>query len=212
MDPTELNCVVLYTLNHFTEWVPPHLIIATPLPCSAEAEGFLKLMTSSVSSTVVIASSHVYIKFLVCTELFTFCCLNCAMTDLIKLVTVVMLLFCTVLHLSNLCSETTLNRLMIATTLPLQTSFWITLLVFTRGEARFLQASLLWCSFDSAPSTAPLRWHFYNLRYNVFVFSFARASHHFYIHSLSQICIFSSIKCENGGRPFYEFLSHAHWL
>ena len=138
--------------------------------------------------------------------------LNCAMTDLIKLVTVVMLLFCTVLHLSNLCSENTLNRLMIATTLPLQTSFWITLLVFTRGEACFLQASLLWCSFDSAPSTAPLRWHFYNLRYNVFVFSFARASHHFYIHSLSQICIFSSIKCENGGRPFYEFLSHAHWL
>ena len=74
MDPTELNRLVLYTLNHFTEWVPPHLTIATPLPCSAEAKGFLKLMTSSVSSTVVVASSHVYIKFLVCTELFTFCC------------------------------------------------------------------------------------------------------------------------------------------
>ena len=74
MDPTELNRVVLYTLNHFTEWLPPHLIIATPLPCSAEAEGFLKLMTSSVSSTVVVASSHVYIMLLACTELFTFCC------------------------------------------------------------------------------------------------------------------------------------------
>ncbi len=36
MDPTELNRVVLYTLNHFTEWRPPHLIIATPIPCSAE--------------------------------------------------------------------------------------------------------------------------------------------------------------------------------
>ena len=53
MDPTELNRLVLYTLNHFTDWVPPHLTIATPLPCSAEAKGFLKLMTSSVSSTVV---------------------------------------------------------------------------------------------------------------------------------------------------------------
>ena len=74
MDPTELNRVVLYTLNHFTEWRPPHLIIATPLPCSAEAEGFLELMNSSVSSTVVVASSHVYIKFLVSTELFTVCC------------------------------------------------------------------------------------------------------------------------------------------
>ena len=48
-DPTEMNRIALYTLNHFTEWVPPHLIITTPLPCPAEAEGFLMLMTSSVS-------------------------------------------------------------------------------------------------------------------------------------------------------------------
>ena len=39
-DPTTLNRVALYTLNHFTEWVPPHLTIATPLPCSAKAEEF----------------------------------------------------------------------------------------------------------------------------------------------------------------------------
>ena len=48
-EPTELNRLTLYTLNHFTEWVPPHLIITTPLPCSDKTEGFLTLMTSSVS-------------------------------------------------------------------------------------------------------------------------------------------------------------------
>ena len=48
-EPTELNRLALYTLNYFTDWVPPHLIITTPLPCPAKAEGFLTLMTSSVS-------------------------------------------------------------------------------------------------------------------------------------------------------------------
>ena len=63
LGPTELNRVALYTLNHFTEWVPPHLNIATSLPCSAKAEGFLKLMTTSVSSTVVCSIfSCVYIE------------------------------------------------------------------------------------------------------------------------------------------------------
>ena len=75
MNPTELNRLVPYTLNHFTEWVPPHLTIATPLPCSAEAEGFLKLMTTSVSTcSSTVASSHVYIKFLVCSMLLFMCC------------------------------------------------------------------------------------------------------------------------------------------
>ena len=50
--PTELNRLALYTLNHFAEWVPPHLTIMTPLPCSAKAEEFLTLMTTSVSSTM----------------------------------------------------------------------------------------------------------------------------------------------------------------
>ena len=31
MDPAELNRLVLYTLHHFTEWVPPHLTIAYAL-------------------------------------------------------------------------------------------------------------------------------------------------------------------------------------
>ena len=52
LSPTELNRIALYTLNHFTKWVPPSLTIATPLPCSVKAEGFLKLMTTSVSSTM----------------------------------------------------------------------------------------------------------------------------------------------------------------
>ena len=51
-DPTTLNRVAFYTLHHFTEWVPPHLTIATPLPCSAKIEQFLTLMTTSVSSTM----------------------------------------------------------------------------------------------------------------------------------------------------------------
>ena len=52
LDPTNLNRGAFYTLNHFTEWVPPHLTIATPLPCSAKVEEFLALMTASVSSTM----------------------------------------------------------------------------------------------------------------------------------------------------------------
>ena len=51
-DPTTLNRVAFYTLHHFTEWVPPHLTIATPLPCSAKVEQFLTLMTTSVSNTM----------------------------------------------------------------------------------------------------------------------------------------------------------------
>ena len=54
LDPTTLNHVALFTLNHFTEWVPPHLTIATPLPCSAKVEEFLTLMTTSVSSTMTV--------------------------------------------------------------------------------------------------------------------------------------------------------------
>ena len=49
LDPTTLNRGAFYTLNHFTEWVPPHLTIATPPPCSAKVEQFLTLMTTSVS-------------------------------------------------------------------------------------------------------------------------------------------------------------------
>ena len=52
VDPTELNRLSLYTLNYFTEWVPLHLTIATPLPCSPKAEEFLTLMTTSVSSAM----------------------------------------------------------------------------------------------------------------------------------------------------------------
>ena len=69
LSPTELNRIALYTLNHFTEWVAPHLTIATPLPCSAKAKEFLTLMTTLVSST--------YNEFtecsLVCTKFFVVC-------------------------------------------------------------------------------------------------------------------------------------------
>ena len=52
LDPTELNRLALYTLNHFTEWITPHLTIVTPLPCSAKAEEFLTRMTTSVSNAM----------------------------------------------------------------------------------------------------------------------------------------------------------------
>ena len=62
MDPTELNRLSLYTLNHFTEWVPPHLTIATPLPCSAKAEEFFTLMTTSVCRKWIIVCSLIHTK------------------------------------------------------------------------------------------------------------------------------------------------------
>ena len=52
LDPTTLNRGALFTLNHFTDWVPLHLTITTPPPCSAKVEEFLTLMTSSVSNTM----------------------------------------------------------------------------------------------------------------------------------------------------------------
>ena len=49
VEPTELNQLAVFTLNHFSDWNPPRLVITTPLPCRSKAEGFLTLMTSSVS-------------------------------------------------------------------------------------------------------------------------------------------------------------------
>ena len=71
--PTELNRLALYTLNHFTEWVPPHLTITTSLPCSAKAEEFLTLMTTSVSSAMNLHYILLYTlrTFLVCSVWFT---------------------------------------------------------------------------------------------------------------------------------------------
>ena len=60
LDPITLNSGAFYTLNHFTEWVPPHLTIAAPLPCSAKVEEFLTLMTTSVSSTMNVQCVHLY--------------------------------------------------------------------------------------------------------------------------------------------------------
>ena len=71
--PIILNRLSLYTLNHFTEWVPPHLTIATPLPCLAKTEEFLTLMTTSVSSTMNFQYVLLYTlrRFIVCSVWFT---------------------------------------------------------------------------------------------------------------------------------------------
>ena len=79
MDPTELNRLALYTLNHFTEWVPPHLTIVTFPPCSAKAKEFLTLMTTSVSST--------YNEFIECSLVHTeLPCLQCVVHLLLFLI------------------------------------------------------------------------------------------------------------------------------
>ena len=76
VEPTRLNRVVLFTLNYFTEWVPPHLIITTPPPCSTKAEGFLMLMTSSVSA----AENSLLIVVSKCQKMYyNVCSLFCSM-------------------------------------------------------------------------------------------------------------------------------------
>ena len=77
LDPITLNSRAFYTLNHFTEWVPPHLTIVTPLPCSAKVEELLTLMTTSVSSTMNIQCVHLNTlrRFLLCSKKFTSCML-----------------------------------------------------------------------------------------------------------------------------------------
>ena len=48
-EPVSLNRHVLYTLNSFKEWIPPHIYIMCPYPCQSRAEEFLQEMTTSVS-------------------------------------------------------------------------------------------------------------------------------------------------------------------
>ena len=51
-DSTYVNCMLLFTLNYFKEWKPPHVTITmTTAPCPAEMEIFLSEMTASVSWT-----------------------------------------------------------------------------------------------------------------------------------------------------------------
>ena len=47
-EPTALNRHTLFMLNHFEEWIPPHVTITVPYPCQDEAEGFMQRMTTSV--------------------------------------------------------------------------------------------------------------------------------------------------------------------
>ena len=48
-DTTYFNRILLFTLNYFMEWYPPHVTITTAIPpCSAKVEDFLSEMTASV--------------------------------------------------------------------------------------------------------------------------------------------------------------------
>ena len=49
-DTTYLNRLLLFTVNYFMEWNPPHVTITTTsIPCPDKIEGFLSEMTASVS-------------------------------------------------------------------------------------------------------------------------------------------------------------------
>ena len=49
-DTRYLNRLLLFTLNYFMEWNPPHVTITTTsIPCPDKIEGFLSEMTASVS-------------------------------------------------------------------------------------------------------------------------------------------------------------------
>ena len=48
-DTTYINRILLFTLNYFMEWHPPHVTITTALPpCTTKVEDFLSEMTASV--------------------------------------------------------------------------------------------------------------------------------------------------------------------
>ena len=48
--PTLLNRYLLFTLNYFMEWIPPHVIITTTVaPCTGKISDFFNRMISAVS-------------------------------------------------------------------------------------------------------------------------------------------------------------------
>ena len=49
-EPTLLNRYLLFALNYFMEWIPPHVIITTTVaPCTGKISDFFNRMTSAVS-------------------------------------------------------------------------------------------------------------------------------------------------------------------
>ena len=53
-DTTYLNRLLLFTLNYFSEWHPPHVTIATTTaPCPDKIKDFLSEMTASVSMCII---------------------------------------------------------------------------------------------------------------------------------------------------------------
>ena len=50
VEPTYLNRYLLFTLNYFMEWIPPHVVITTTVaPCTDKISDFFNRMTSAVS-------------------------------------------------------------------------------------------------------------------------------------------------------------------
>ena len=53
LEATYLNRRLLYTLNYFMEWIPPHVFIGTSVsPCQDKMSNFLNRMTATVSSAI----------------------------------------------------------------------------------------------------------------------------------------------------------------
>ena len=73
-EPVSLNRHILFTLNLFEEWIPPHIYITCPYPCQKKAEEFLQEMTTSVSLyfavyivlNIILLMCYVYIAVHLC--------------------------------------------------------------------------------------------------------------------------------------------------
>ena len=54
MEATYLNRFLLFTLNYFMEWIPPHVIVTTTVaPCTDKMASFLNEMTATVSFNAI---------------------------------------------------------------------------------------------------------------------------------------------------------------
>ena len=59
------NHLLLFTLNYFTEWDPPHVTVTTAIaPCPSKIRNFLSVMTASVGLCVIVICGYNYIFML----------------------------------------------------------------------------------------------------------------------------------------------------
>ena len=70
LDSTDLNRLLLFTLNYFVDWNPPHVTITTATaPCPENTRNFLNEMTASVGSVkrcqLIVANNYLVSLFVI---------------------------------------------------------------------------------------------------------------------------------------------------